>query len=61
MKKVDLSIEFCGIKCENPFFLSSSPVGHNYEMCSKALETGWGGIVFKNYRILFARRGITKI
>ncbi|NMA58088.1 NAD-dependent dihydropyrimidine dehydrogenase subunit PreA [Clostridium cochlearium] len=47
MKKVDLSIEFCGIKCENPFFLSSSPVGHNYEMCSKALETGWGGIVFK--------------
>lgn len=47
MKKVDLSIEFFGIKCENPFFLSSSPVGHNYEMCSKALETGWGGIVFK--------------
>lgn len=47
MKKVDLSIEFCGVKCENPFFLSSSPVGYNYEMCAKALETGWGGVVFK--------------
>ncbi|KEI16107.1 NAD-dependent dihydropyrimidine dehydrogenase subunit PreA [Clostridium haemolyticum] len=47
MKAMDLSIEFCGVKCENPFFLSSSPVGNCYEMCAKALETGWGGIVFK--------------
>jgi dihydropyrimidine dehydrogenase (NAD+) subunit PreA len=47
MKRKDLSIEFCGVKCENPFFLSSSPVGNNYEMCAKALESGWGGIVFK--------------
>ena len=45
--KKSLEIEFCGVKCENPFFLSSSPVGSNYEMCSKALETGWGGIVYK--------------
>jgi len=35
------------VKCENPFFLSSSPVGNNYDMCAKALEAGWGGIVFK--------------
>lgn len=47
MKKKDLSIEFCGVKFENPFLLASSPVGNNYEMCAKALETGWGGIVFK--------------
>lgn len=46
-KRKDLSIEFCGVKCENPFFLSSSPVGSNYEMCAKALETGWGGVVYK--------------
>jgi len=46
-KRRDLSIEFCGVKCENPFFLSSSPVGSNYDMCKKALETGWGGIVYK--------------
>jgi dihydropyrimidine dehydrogenase (NAD+) subunit PreA len=43
----DLSIEFCGIRCENPFFLSSSVVGSNYEMCAKALEMGWAGVVFK--------------
>lgn len=42
-----LEIEFCGVKCENPFFLSSSPVGHSYDMCSKAYKTGWGGIVYK--------------
>ncbi|MBN9647560.1 NAD-dependent dihydropyrimidine dehydrogenase subunit PreA [Terrisporobacter sp.] len=47
MFKKDLSIEFCGVKCENPFFLSSSPVDNCYEMCAKALETGWGGVVFK--------------
>lgn len=43
----DLSIEFCGIKCENPFFLSSSVVASNFEMCAKALEMGWAGVVFK--------------
>ena len=44
---ISLSIDFLGIKCENPFFLSSSVVGSNYEMCAKALEMGWGGIVYK--------------
>ena len=43
----DLSIEINGVKCENPFFLSSSPVGNNYDMCAKAFEAGWGGIVYK--------------
>ena len=47
MFKKDLSINFCNVKCENPFFLSSSPVDNCYEMCAKALETGWGGLVFK--------------
>lgn len=44
---VDLSITFCNVKCINPFFLSSSVVASNYEMCARALEQGWGGIVFK--------------
>ena len=43
----DLSIEFCGVKCENPFFLSSSVVGSNFEMCAKALDMGWAGVVYK--------------
>lgn len=44
---VDLSIDFCGIPCENPFFLSSSVVGSNYEMVAKAFEMGWSGVAFK--------------
>jgi dihydropyrimidine dehydrogenase (NAD+) subunit PreA len=45
--KVDLGIEFCGIPCENPFFLSSSVVASNYEMVAKAFEMGWAGAAFK--------------
>ncbi|EEO27964.2 NAD-dependent dihydropyrimidine dehydrogenase subunit PreA [Oxalobacter paraformigenes] len=45
--KKDLSIDFLGIRCENPFFLSSSPVSSDYVMVAKAFETGWGGVVYK--------------
>lgn len=45
--EVDLSIDFCGVHCENPFFLSSSVVCSNYEMVAKAFEMGWGGAAFK--------------
>jgi dihydropyrimidine dehydrogenase (NAD+) subunit PreA len=51
MKKADLSIDFCGVKCENPFFLSSSPVGNHAEMCARAFDAGWGGIVYKTLNI----------
>ncbi|WP_125153040.1 NAD-dependent dihydropyrimidine dehydrogenase subunit PreA [Clostridium rectalis] len=54
MKKADLSIEFCGVNCENPFFLSSSPVSNNYEMCAKAFDNGWGGVVFKTIGFFIA-------
>lgn len=47
MKNVDLSIDFCGVHCENPFFLSSSVVGSNYEMVAKAFDMGWAGVAFK--------------
>ncbi|MBQ7503629.1 NAD-dependent dihydropyrimidine dehydrogenase subunit PreA [bacterium] len=43
----DLSVEFLGVHFENPFCLSSSPVGNCYDMCKKAYDTGWGGVVFK--------------
>jgi len=46
-KKADLSIEYLGVKCENPFFLSSSPVGGCYDMVAKAYDSGWGGVFFK--------------
>ena len=53
----DLSIEFCGVKCENPFFLSSSVVGSNFEMCAKALEMGWAGVVFKTIGFYIPQEG----
>jgi len=48
----DLSIDFLGVHCENPFFLSSSIVASNYEMCARAFEMGWAGIVFKTVGFL---------
>lgn len=44
---VDLSIDFCGVRCENPFFLSSSVVASNYDMIAKAFDMGWAGAVYK--------------
>lgn len=49
---VDLSIDFCGVRCENPFFLSSSIVASNYEMCARALNMGWAGVAFKTIGVL---------
>ena len=42
-----LSIDFCGIRCENPFFLASSAVCTNYEMVARAFNAGWGGVFYK--------------
>ena len=42
-----LEITFCGIKCENPFFLASSAVCTNYEMVAKAFDAGWAGVFYK--------------
>lgn len=52
--KIDLSIDYLGVKCENPFFLSSSPVGSSYDMVAKAYEEGWGGVFFKTVGIFIA-------
>ncbi len=46
--KNNLSINFLGKQCENPYFLSSSVVGSNYEMVARAFEAGWAGVVFKS-------------
>ena len=42
-----LAIDFCGIHCENPFFLASSAVCTNYEMVARAFDAGWGGVFYK--------------
>lgn len=43
----DVSVRFCGVPCENPFFLSSSVVASGYDMCAAAFRAGWAGIVYK--------------
>ena len=46
-QKPSLAIDFCGFRCENPFFLASSAVCTNYDMVARALEAGWGGVFYK--------------
>ncbi len=43
----DLSVDFCGVRCENPFLLASSPVASSYEMCCRAFDQGWAGVAYK--------------
>lgn len=54
MKKRELTIEFLGVKFPNPFCLSASPVGNCYDMCKKAYDVGWGGVVFKTIGFFIA-------
>ena len=42
-----LEIDFCGLRCENPFFLASSAVCTNYEMVARAFDAGWAGVFYK--------------
>ena len=44
---VDISMDICGVKIENPFLLSSSVVASNYEMIDKAFSIGFAGVSFK--------------
>lgn len=45
--KIDISTSICGVKLENPFILSSSIVSSRYEMCKRALKSGWAGVCVK--------------
>jgi len=54
MVNKDLSITFLGVKFPNPFCLSASPVGNCYDMCAKAYDVGWGGVVFKTIGFFIA-------
>jgi dihydroorotate dehydrogenase len=43
----DLSVEFTGIRFENPFLLSSAPPTESESNILRAFEAGWGGVVTK--------------
>src|SRR6266704_3597212 len=44
---VDRSVEFTGIRFENPFLLSSAPPTESESNIMRAYESGWGGVVTK--------------
>lgn len=43
----DLSIDMCGIKSPNPFWLASAPPSNGGEQVMRAFDAGWGGAVWK--------------
>lgn len=45
--KVDLSVEFCGVRFPNPFVLASAPPTDSGEMIARGFDAGWGGAVLK--------------
>ena len=48
MVRPNLSVEFCGFLCENPFLLAASPAARTGEMIERAFEAGWGGAITKS-------------
>ncbi len=38
----DLSIEFCGVKAINPFWLASGPPTNSEYQVRRAFDAGWG-------------------
>ena len=51
-ESVDISTDICGVKLENPFILSSSCVGSNYDMISRAFDAGWAGVSYKTISLM---------
>ena len=48
---VDLSIDFCGLKFQNPFVLAPSPCTDNLDLLAEAFEAGWAGAVLKTVSV----------
>lgn len=49
---LNMETNYCGFRCENPFFLASSPVSATGEMIGRAFELGWAGAVTKSISYL---------
>ena len=45
--KVDLSVDFCGVRFENPFVLAAAPPTDELEIVRDGLKAGWAGAVLK--------------
>jgi len=44
---VDLSVDFCGLRFENPFVLAAAPPTDGAEMVARGFEAGWAGAILK--------------
>ncbi|CAG9861979.1 unnamed protein product [Phyllotreta striolata] len=49
--EVDLSVEICGVRFENPFGLASAPPVTSAPMIRRAFEQGWGFVVTKTFAL----------
>ena len=47
--KVDITVEMCGMKFENPFGLASATPATSSAMIRRAFEGGWGFAVTKTF------------
>ncbi|XP_043464218.1 dihydropyrimidine dehydrogenase [NADP(+)] isoform X2 [Leptopilina heterotoma] len=47
--EVDISIEICGLKFDNPFGLASAPPATSSAMIRRAFQAGWGFTVTKTF------------
>src|SRR5437879_12565495 len=43
----DLSINFCGVRSPNPFWLASGPPANSAYQVMRAFDAGWGDAVWK--------------
>ena len=48
---VDLSVDICGLKFENPFGLASAPPTTSAAMIRRGFEAGWGFAVTKTFSL----------
>lgn len=48
---VDISIEICGLKFENPFGLASAPPATSSAMIRRAFQAGWAFTVTKTFAL----------
>lgn len=48
---VDISVEMCGLKFENPFGLASAPPTTSSAMIRRSFEQGWGFAVTKTFSL----------
>lgn len=48
---VDISVQMCGLKFENPFGLASAPPATSLAMIRRSFEQGWAYAVTKTFAL----------